>query len=343
MERIDIKIFTDRQVDQNSLDLLKTICAILIVGSHLLPLLPYETFNLYYGQWFFRFCVPVFFLSSGYFFSKMNNERRKEYIKRILILYLLSTLLYSPFIIRSYLFGRTSALGIVKYFLLGYDHLWYLIALFYSLLIWYLCSYLGKRRLSDSIILMVCLWLLCIGALFDEYYHLLNIQIISILGEVVDKVCPSRSAVFMGVPLVLIGRHINRHRNECVDKRLMWIYVAIFSCLSLLEVFIILRFNRLNNYTPTCDLTFFNWVPAVFLFIIAVSTNSKISKKKLRMLRKTDDAVYIIHPFIRNVISILLDEIMYLGRFLIVLAVSYFFSYLILLFQKKVKGLGFKR
>ena len=72
----------------NILDLIKVVACVLIVGSHCLPLFRNDGLNYYYGQWFFRFCVPLFFVSTGYFFAKMEVARKKAYIKRIVLLYL---------------------------------------------------------------------------------------------------------------------------------------------------------------------------------------------------------------------------------------------------------------
>ena len=65
----------------NTLDILKVIATILIIGSHCLPLFVNKTYNYYYGQYLFRFCVPLFFLSSGYYFTKMDYIQKKSYIK----------------------------------------------------------------------------------------------------------------------------------------------------------------------------------------------------------------------------------------------------------------------
>ncbi len=50
------------------LDLFKYAAAIFVVASHCLPLVDNIHFNFFYGQWFFRFCVPFFVISSGSFF-----------------------------------------------------------------------------------------------------------------------------------------------------------------------------------------------------------------------------------------------------------------------------------
>ena len=45
----------------NCIDIVKLVCCVLIIGSHTLPLFSSDTLNYYYGQCFFRFCVPFFY------------------------------------------------------------------------------------------------------------------------------------------------------------------------------------------------------------------------------------------------------------------------------------------
>ena len=262
MNESQITILTDRQtnIDRqcNSLDILKTICTILIVGSHLLPLIPNKTFNLLYGQWLFRFCVPVFLISSGYFFEGMNENRKKQYIKRILFLYLVSEILFSPFIVIAYIAGNLSILGLLKVFLLGYEHLWYLAAMLYGLLIWYFIHKLGCN-LTNRIVTFIAILLLLLGAIFDEYYHLTSCSMIYSIGQIIDKIGSTRSTIFMGLPLMLIGRNIYIHGGCSKWRKLyLWIGIGTFSLLSLIELEIIVSHESIG-YMPTCDLTFFNW------------------------------------------------------------------------------------
>ena len=302
-----------------------------------MPLLPNEIFNLVYGQWFFRFCVPVFFISSGYFFEGMKDRSKIFYIKRILYLYFISEILYSPFIIKEYFEGSISAFWIIKVVILGYGHLWYLAALLYSLVIWQIIRKI-KLKLKNGTLTFLVTVLLFIGAFFDEYYRFMNNPTIYSIGKVIDKMGSTRSAVFMGLPLALIGRSIYLHKGyHTLSKRYLWVGIAISSALSLLEFEIIVSHNSIG-YIPTCDLTFFNWVPAVFLFIIGLNTTNNISKEKLRTLRKTDDGVYIIHPFIRNVIGYISDTTMYLTRFGIVLVISITISFFFLKLKQIIKS-----
>lgn len=87
--------------NNNLLDIFKFVASLLIVGSHCLPIFHTEIFNYYYGQWFFRFCVPFFFITTGYFFETMNNNKKINFIKHVLKLYLICTIIYFPLIFKN--------------------------------------------------------------------------------------------------------------------------------------------------------------------------------------------------------------------------------------------------
>lgn len=138
--------------ENSLLDILKFIAAVMITASHCLPLVPNDSFIFYYGQWFFRFCIPLYFISSGFFFSSFQEEMRSTYIKRISAIYLLSTLLYIP------VFKTEGLTSIIRTSILGYHHLWYLSALLIALMI---CHIRTKIPFIDKIYNRVILgWLL---------------------------------------------------------------------------------------------------------------------------------------------------------------------------------------
>ena len=60
---------TIKQKENCTLDLLKFVASILVAASHLPGLFSSELAEFYYNGWFFRFCVPLFFASSGYYFQ----------------------------------------------------------------------------------------------------------------------------------------------------------------------------------------------------------------------------------------------------------------------------------
>lgn len=320
----------NKNLSTNSLDVLKCFCTILIVGSHSLPLFSNEFVNILYSEWFFRFCVPLFFISSGYFFSKMNNDEKIRYLKRILSLYLISTLLYLPFILRIYLLRGADIFELLKYFLFGYGHLWYLSALFIGLLFWNLLRKIQFiREVHDNIVIAISFILLFLGAFFDEYYHLFDGGFIMKIGLFIDNICSTRSALFMGLPLLLLGRFIQKNQNQLnLNKKNLVLFFILSTILSLIEFLYI--FNKVPyGYSLTCDLTFFNWIPALVLFIIAIRyTPFKINKAKSRMIRKLSDFVYIIHLIVIFFCNTFFNSIKYIKRFVLVLIISYIVAYI---------------
>ena len=68
------------------IDIFRFVASILIIGSHSLPIFYNDTLNYYYGQWFFRFCVPFFMIVSGYYFSKSGYQKKVKQVKRIFLM-----------------------------------------------------------------------------------------------------------------------------------------------------------------------------------------------------------------------------------------------------------------
>ena len=135
---------------------IEDISTILIIGSHASPLFHSVFLDYCYGQYFFRFCVPLFFLSSGYFFQKMTSDKRIKYIKRILIIYIVSSILYIPIVLY---FDKS----LIRAMLFGYRHLWYLIALFEGLV---LCYFTNKYKIKHT--LVIAIFLLIFGIFFYQ-------------------------------------------------------------------------------------------------------------------------------------------------------------------------------
>lgn len=248
---------------------------------------------------------------------------------------MVSTIIYIPFVINSIstVPDIEGIKQIVKYFIFGYGHLWYLCALFFSLLIWYFLSNNDSfKKIDDSIVLFTAICTLFFGAFFDEYYHMTDIHLISRIGTILDEYGSTRSAIFMGLPLLCIGRYIERHKTSNKIKiRQALIITILTSCASLAEMIFIVR-HVSNNYMPTCDITFFNWIPAVMLFVVSLKVPCSIENIHMRYLRKTADIVYIIHPLVISLLNKFLMNIKYMQRFILVLIISYSASFLVISF-----------
>ena len=82
------------------LDVVKYVCAILVIGIHAAPLVFDFSVNLYLCQWLFRFAVPLFVISSGFFFEKMDDSKMVKYMLRIFYLYIFCAVIYLPLTVK---------------------------------------------------------------------------------------------------------------------------------------------------------------------------------------------------------------------------------------------------
>ncbi|MBR6778680.1 MAG: acyltransferase family protein [Clostridia bacterium] len=316
------------------LDILKFVCAILIVGSHTLPIFKQDILNLYYGQWFFRFCVPLFFISSGFYFEKMSNDKKLLYIKRILIIYLVSTALYMPVLITQKIVN--SFVSLICTLLWGHHHLWYLIALFTALVISYLLNKFMPLEKKKFVYYILIVSLLTVGIFFDEYYKIFDNDILKKISHLINIFGSSRNFLFMALPLITIGRliFVNKEKLFSVAYYKYIILTILFSLLSLVEVTILVK---LNISGLTCDMSLFNFYPAIFLFILTFYWSPIGLNNTTKCLRKNADIVYILHPLFIYILSEF-TNLNYFPKFLIVLLLSFVSSVLFNYILTKIKN-----
>ena len=292
----------------NSIDIIKVVCCILIVGSHCRPLLRNEVAYYYYREWFFRFCVPFFFISSGYFFSKMNVSKKRSYIKRIFLLYAISNVIYFPLV------TIDTPKSTVYNLAFGFYHLWYLIALAFGLILVFFADKFLQERKYWLILMLVP------GILLDEYYKLFDIVILNKMVSAVRYIGGARNAVFFAMPLLLIGDLIASRENQLLRLRKHTLVIAflLFYALGFAEATVLL-----NGIGPdiNADVTFFGWMPAVPLFLLGLRSPTRITPENSRRMRKICDVVYIIHIWVVRILGS--HGILYLVRFPIATVISF--------------------
>lgn len=150
--------------------------------------------------------VPIFFIISGYFFGLSKKEKRIKQIKRIVLLNVMANVFYLLFSLIASIIDKStydvmnrifSVKSIVKFVLLNVSpiigHLWYLSALLYCMLIFYLFNLMEKQKL------LYCLlpFLLMGSLVFGEYSML-----------IIKKAFPYtyvRNFLFIGLPYFGIG------------------------------------------------------------------------------------------------------------------------------------------
>ena len=305
----------------NSVDIIKFFCCILIVASHVGDIIPNTTANYFYGQWFFRFCVPFFFMSSGYFFTGMNSVKKRSYILRILAFYIISSVLYSAYI------AETSPLWYQIAF--GFHHLWYLIALAEGLILLWLTEFISKRAGNIFAVVM-----LAVGIIFCTYWKMSESEAVKSCANFIDSYMGgARNGIFFAFPMLAAGRELYRHKeifNMRLSSAVMFTIAAFV--LSFIEAECIRR-----NLTPPIynDVTIFGWTPAFFLLIIGLKVHVKYSPETMRTLRKVNDLVYILHAML----VIIADKQLELPRvsnFLFSAVVSFGVSFAIVSIAKRI-------
>lgn len=314
--------------EYKALDIIKFVATFLIVGSRALPLFNNELLNYYYGQWFFRFSVPLFFISSGFFYERMNDEKKKAYIKRIISIYVISSIIYIPLF-----FKNTSFLGFIYTLIFGYGHLWYLSSIIFALITMYI---FGKHlKYSNKKVILTIIVLFLFGVMFDEYYKILNVTLINKIAGIINYIGGGRSFVFFALPSLLVGVFISKNLdkiNSHLTKKI-YIYFAFSAILSFIEMAFIR--NKLSN-DITADLTLFNNIPAILIFIISLSISNESIKIKTRMLRKMSDIIYIIHILVLNLIM-QKSTINNFVAFIMCYIISLVISYIIIKLQEYIK------
>lgn len=287
--------------ENKTLDVFKFAVSIIIAATHLPTLFSLETADLYFKGWFIRFCVPFFFISTGYFFYRSRNKFGT--IKRVFWLFALGYTLYLPLIVSGTPDLRTAFSHLRWCLVVGYEHLWYLNAVLQGLLIWYVLEKIPViRDLFQKFGIPVSFLLLMLGALLDEHYHLVDHSLVKAMGNFILAFGGPRNAVFMGFPLLMLGGAVARWEGSLrkiptAVLCLLWILLrglAFWECSYLLQM--------LGNGIST-DLTFFGCLPALVLFLFSFRFQIPVPESLAKLLRRMSEYIYVLHPMVAASIS----------------------------------------
>lgn len=276
----------------NSIDVLRLIAMFAIVCIHsndfvffwnVLPLT--------------RIAVPIFFLISGYFFCTSNKDKQKKQMKKILILLILSNAFY--FIIHllgeivdhsltAYITDTFSFQNIIKFFVFNFspfnEHLWFLSALLYCMLIVYFIQKFANDKFSSK----------------KKFVSLLVISaVLLIIGFVVMMMFSKnkllyRNFLFFGLPYFIIGklfRQYNTTRIEKINNTAFFIVMLILCLITYMEM------HLFGNHEWFFVTPFF--VVTVFAFTLKhkLTNPSQFGKLISKCGRQYTLPIYIFHPF----------------------------------------------
>lgn len=307
-----------------TIDIVKLLMAILVVGIHAEPF----GYNIWLDRGFgivTRLCVPFFFVASSYFFW-IKPKKAKDYLKRILQLYLIWSIIYLPFDIAS-LKSMSLQDILYKYLWAGTDHaLWFLCGTVTGFLIVFLLSkFLDAKKvfaISVIVLLIGCMkstWSPMLEGLFSFEIHI--------------HVAGHRNGLFYAFPYIALGRLIaNKHTHE--KERSIRSYVLGFLIsmimLSLESVLFVLIFDTASR------ILWISVLPCTYYFFMLVKhIEIPMLKEKSIFLRKMSILIYVSH----SLFLILFNDLKYFKYFIVVLISSALASVIIITISNKK---GFK-
>lgn len=266
------------------IDIVKFVCALLVVTLHIYPLSSYpgifaQYINFGLQKCIARIAVPFYFTSAGFFlFQKIDIEKFDKSITKKYIIKLLCLL----GIWRLLLFvGKT-------------HHLWYMNALIVSVCI---VNGLSPKKISFRKLIVVAILFYCIGLIGDSYYGLirplLDSSVIGYPIKVYNKIFgTTRNGFFMGFPFLLLGGIIAKKK---IRIKPFYAFLGLLISMGML-VFEALMLNKLKLAKDTN--MYVSLIPTVY-FLMLFSVNLKMKPKKIYVrIRHVGVVTYFSHFFI---------------------------------------------
>ena len=195
--------------DYRFIDIFKIFCSFLIVGIHSEPFAEFGILDSAFGM-LTRIAVPFFFVSSSFFLFKkeFSWKRIGNYCKRMLMLYVVYSIIYVIYELASGQFIIYSFL--IKFFISGYQHLWFLHQSVFAVLVISAIIRLTKKPWLLYTIAIVCF---CIGVLILTYYPLTkSIPIVEqYRHSFVYEIIFERSWIFYAMTYMALGYYFAKN------------------------------------------------------------------------------------------------------------------------------------
>ena len=141
----------------NSIDIFRYLCALLIVAIHVHPLMQFGSrYNILFVDYFTRIGVPFFFVTAGYFYSKKLLDGKKpfkNYIIKLLKIYLFWSAVYAVFSVVKTLSENKFNGEAAKELILGFlyrgvsEHLWFVPSLVVAICVLTLFNKLNAMKI----------------------------------------------------------------------------------------------------------------------------------------------------------------------------------------------------
>ncbi len=302
--------------DYNFIDLMKFICAALVVSIHVSPLSGIDwRLNYILKDFISRIAVPFFFVSSAYFvFLKAYDEKGVlnkgvilNYIKRILRLYIIWSCIYAPFAFYHIkeIMPDVSVPGFLKYYTIrfflstSYGHLWYLNAVIVAYLIFLILIFL---KIRPKAIAGFSLVMYCLGLLAQSWFGMILplrrfTAVWSFLLNLKMIFNTTRNGLCDGLIFILIGLYFAKYRPYIKSAYCLFIGSVLFYAA---EFLIVSKLGWIREFDMYLGL-----IPTVFL-LFYISLNINLPDRPIyKKLRNISGLVYFSHMLIVECLIIL--------------------------------------
>ena len=290
----------------NAIDMCKFIMAFVVIAIHTNPVVNIKNQVIIQIVMIIQnFAVPFFFVASGFFLYyrqdisvKETKEHFKRYLKKIIRLYCVWTIISLPLTVYGYYISGDGILhcifSYIKYFffvgkLYNSYHLWYLLALIYAIvIIWVLL----ERNLSLETIFVIAF-----GFFTFSKIMLFLMDKENMLGGVLKSFSElyqfifNKGNIFTGMIYVCIGMRIANRKK----------YINRVVCLCGLIVINILQIG-INNIIVNDLLT----IPEAALFFMFLLGIKLPEGKKYIKMRKASSIIYLSHLIFLSIYTILI-------------------------------------
>jgi surface polysaccharide O-acyltransferase-like enzyme len=298
--------------NNNAIDVMKFICAILVVIIHAQPLSSYsELVNFILVEIISRIAVPFFFVCAGYFFfnkinlqdgkieKKVGNVKSiKKYIWHLLSIYSFWTAFYLIWWIPLWYKGGYLTLAnmkgyVISIFISGsYYHLWYIVALIYGMVFTFILlrSFQVKSVIATAVIFyLIGTFAYSYSWIFNKYFlteHFLKLY--GFLGSI-------SVGLFRAFPYLIMGLVFSKYRIKINTPMSLLLSVVCFLLMAL-EVGLL----KSSGFSSRFSYVLLTGVTVFFVF----NTVSKIKLKYQPVypfLRKMSSVIYFVHPMFINI------------------------------------------
>ena len=288
----------------NNVDILKALCAFLIVCIHV----PFPgTVGAYFTA-LTRIAVPIFFMITGYFYSDtVAQHKEKRQIKKILYLAVEANVLFFIWNIALNVLRRENIVAYIRSIFTGKNlleflalnesplagHLWYLGAILYVLLIVLLVDRFNCKKVLYYLTPVLLIVDLVLGKYSLLIFHREFPYILV------------RNFLCVGIPYFCIGNLIREKRcSEKWNKKVLQVLIVVFAITSLAERFVLVN-ARLN---ATRDHYISTTLLSMCLFVYALKSNWH-NERVAVIGRKYSTWLYIIHPIFITAFSMIVGKL----------------------------------